>query len=351
MNGKERSLAVLNHCDFDRYPFFDILANDAAIEYYSGQKLTIENGRQVVHRALDNMVDATRWIILYPQKEEKIIASDGSIIEQKRWTAWYHRKFSLTLEAVIENVKEEIEFFSNPENILKEAEALDKRIEEVAAIRDELKNTFLFGNYLIKTGLQLYAGIGLELFSYFINDFPELFDLYMKKGTEFKIKVINQAKKISEFPAIFDCEDIASKNGPLFSPAVMKKWFFPYLEMLVDTYHKKGIKFIFHTDGNVMPILDDLVSTGIDGLNPLEVIAGMDLKKIRKKYKDLVMIGGIDCSQLLPYGTKQQVKNAVIHAITDAGPWYFPGSSTELHNSIPLDNIRIMVDTIREMKP
>ncbi|MCM8758335.1 MAG: hypothetical protein NC906_00985 [Candidatus Omnitrophica bacterium] len=43
MNSRERSLAVLNHLEFDRYPMFDILTNDAAIEYYSGEKLTFEN--------------------------------------------------------------------------------------------------------------------------------------------------------------------------------------------------------------------------------------------------------------------------------------------------------------------
>ncbi|HOK80619.1 MAG TPA: uroporphyrinogen decarboxylase family protein [bacterium] len=351
MNGKQRSLAVLNHQNFDRYPLFDILTNDAAIEYYAGKKLTVENGREVVHAALDNMVDATRWIIMYPQKEEKIVSEDGTIIEQRRWTAWYHRRFTLTLDDVVKNIKSEIEYFSNPENIEKEAIDLDKRIEQLLQIRDEFKNIFLFGNYLIKTGLQLYAGIGLELFSYFITDHSDIFDKWTNLGTEFKIQVIDRAKKVSEFPAIFDCEDLASKNGPLFSPEIMKKYFYPHLEKLIDAYHRKNVKFIFHTDGNVMPILDQLVATGIDGLNPLEVIAGMNLKEIRKRHKDLIMIGGIDCSQLLPYGTPQQVRQATIQAIRDAGPWYFPGSSTELHNNIPLDNIRAMVDTIRETKP
>lgn len=351
MNSKERCLAVLNHKDFDRYPLFDILTNDAAIEYYSGKKLTVENGKKVVHLALDNMVDATRWIIVYPQKEEKIIAEDGTIIEKKRWTTWYHKKFTLTLDDVVKMVKNDIEYFSNTENIQKEADALDNRIEELVKIRNEFKNIFLFGNYLIKTGLQLYTGIGLELFSYFINDYPELFDVYMKKGTEFKVNIINRAKRISDFPAIFDCEDIASKNGPLFSPLIMKTYFYPHLEMLIDAYHKKGVKFIFHTDGNVMPVLDELVATGIDGLNPLEIVAGMNLKEIRKKHKDLIMIGGIDCSQLLAFGTIEDVKKATRQAMMDAGPWYFPGSSTELHNNIPLENIKVMVDTVRETKP
>ncbi|MGB9641892.1 MAG: uroporphyrinogen decarboxylase family protein, partial [Candidatus Ratteibacteria bacterium] len=180
---------------------------------------------------------------------------------------------------------------------------------------------------------------------------PDVFDKWMNLGTEFKIQVINRAKNISAFPAIFDCEDLASKNGPLFSPEIMNRYFYPHLEKLIDAYHKKNVKFIFHTDGNVMPILEELVATGIDGLNPLEVIAGMNLKEIRRRHKDLIMIGGIDCSQLLAFGTKNQVRQATIQAIKDAGPWYFPGSSTELHNNIPLDNIRIMVDTVRETKP
>jgi len=350
MNGKERSIAILNHQNFDRYPYFDILTNDAAIEYYSGRKLTVENGRQVVHAALENMVDATRWIIMYPQKEEKIITDNG-IIEQKRWTAWHLKKFTLTLDDVVRNLKKEIEYFSDPDNIQKEADELDNRIEKIVEIRDEFNNVFLFGNYLIKTGLQLYTGIGLEIFSYLLADEPDVFDRWMNLGIKFKVEVIKKAKRVSAFTAIFDCEDIASKNGPLFSPVIMKKYFYPHLEQLVDAYHKKNVKFIFHTDGNVMPILDQLVSTGIDGLNPLEVVAGMNLKEIRKKHKNLILIGGIDCSQLLAFGTMQQVRIATQQAMKDAGPWYFPGSTTELHNNIPLDNIKTMVDTIREFKP
>lgn len=109
----------------------------------------------------------------------------------------------------------------------------------------------------------------------------------MNEGTEFKVKVINRAKKLQEFSAIFDCEDIASKNGPLFSPLIMKKYFYLHLEQIIDAYHKNNIKVIFHTDGNVMPILDELVATGIDGLNPLEVIAGMNLREIRKSTRIL----------------------------------------------------------------
>jgi hypothetical protein len=350
MNGKQRSLKILNHDgSLDRLPIYDTLTNDAVIEYYSGEKLTVENGPRVVHRAIDNMLDATRWIIIYPQKEEKILAPDGTVIDQKRWTAWYHRRFTLTLEDVVRMLKSDIEMTSDPANIQKEADALDERICQIAKIRDEFKNTFLFGNYMVKTGLQLYTGIGLELFSYLLADEPDLFDEYMERGTDFKIELVKRARHVSEFPAIFDCEDIASKNGPLFSPTVMRRYFYPHLERLVAAYHEKGVKFIFHTDGNVMPILDDLVATGIDGLNPLEVIAGMNLKEIRKRHKDLILIGGIDCSQLLPFGTTDQVRAATKQAIRDAGPWYFPGSSTELHDNIPLDNVKAMVDAVGEV--
>ena len=64
----------------------------------------------------------------------------------------------------------------------------------------------------------------------------------------------------------------------------------------------------------------------------------MDIKKIHDRYSKIVMAGGIDASELLPYGEPDEIRNAVRKAIEDSEGRILIGSSTELHDNIPLEN-------------
>lgn len=342
MTSIERSLNILNHRDVDRFPFFDLLMNDAIIEYYSGEKLTVENSEATTLKAVNRLLDAVRGVG-FPQEERTTEAADGTVITQQRWTSWHRPKLPLDQDAAVRLIKDTLKELK--ETAIDET-ALDKMIDNYFDLRARLPDTFLFGNFLQKTGIMsLYTRVGLEQFSYLMADNPELISNHMETETVRSVETISRLKRLEEIPAVFDCEDIAS-GRLLFSPDFLRKEFFPRLARIVDAYHQRGVKLIFHSDGNLMEILDDLAGCGIDGLNPLEVISGMDLAQIRKKYPDLILIGGIDCSQLLPFGTPDDVKKATKQAIRDASPWYFPGSSSELHNEIPLDNVKAMAETI-----
>jgi len=61
----------------------------------------------------------------------------------------------------------------------------------------------------------------------------------------------------------------------------------------------------------------------------------------------IFLAGGIDVSELMPYGTREEVKRGVIQAIKDAGygSGYFLGSTTELDNGVPAENIVTMIET------
>ena len=94
--------------------------------------------------------------------------------------------------------------------------------------------------------------------------------------------------------------------------------------------------------------MDGLVEAGIDGLNPIEVLAGMDVADLHRRYPDLFMTGAIDVSQLLPMGTPQQVYEAVCRAIDAAEGRIMIGSSTELNNKVPLENYLALRDAVLE---
>ncbi|MEM2960529.1 MAG: uroporphyrinogen decarboxylase family protein, partial [Candidatus Bathyarchaeia archaeon] len=90
------------------------------------------------------------------------------------------------------------------------------------------------------------------------------------------------------------------------------------------------------------------INAGFDGINPLEQTAGMDIGEVKAKYGDkLVLLGGIDCSQLLPLGSPQDVKRAVIKAIREGAPGsgYCLGSSGQIRPGTPLTNVATMFKT------
>jgi uroporphyrinogen decarboxylase len=146
--------------------------------------------------------------------------------------------------------------------------------------------------------------------------------------------------------AVFSGDDIAFKSGPLLNPKWFARHYFHRLARICRAYHAQGIKVLFHSDGNLNLLLDGLAEAGIDGLNPIEVLAGMDVAEIHRRYPRLFMSGAIDVSQLLPLGTPRQVYDTVCRTIEAAEGRIMIGSSTELNDGVPLENYLALRDAV-----
>ena len=100
-----------------------------------------------------------------------------------------------------------------------------------------------------------------------------------------------------------------------------------------------------------MEITNDLLHVGVDGLNPIEPLAGMDLGVLKQHYgKNLILVVGIDCSQLLPLGTPDQIREATKESLRVAAPGggFFIGSSIEIVTATPLENILVLYNACHE---
>ncbi len=97
------------------------------------------------------------------------------------------------------------------------------------------------------------------------------------------------------FDGAFLYNDMGYRNGPLFSPAAYMKTHFEADRMLFEYFRSKGMKTILHSCGRVEELIPMLIEAGLDCLQPLEVKAGMDAVKLKKKYGGrLCLMGGID---------------------------------------------------------
>ena len=146
-------------------------------------------------------------------------------------------------------------------------------------------------------------------------------------------------------------DDYADKNSTLMSPKHFKEFILPGLKRAVDAAHEAGAYVVKHTDGNIMGILDMIVDTGIDGLNPLEPQAGMDIGLIKEKYGDrIALVGNIDCGYLLSQAPVEEVRQVTRRTIEIAAPGggYCLSSSNSIHSSVKPENLMAMVETLRE---
>ena len=135
--------------------------------------------------------------------------------------------------------------------------------------------------------------------------------------------------------------DSAYVAGPMLSPKLFHEFITPTLEGQVRVFKKKGAIVFVHCDGNVYPILDDMVGTGIDGWHAIEPQAGMDIGYVKEKYGNRIcLLGNIDVSYTLPFGSEEDVAREVKEKIKVAAPsgGYILGSSNSIHRGVKPSN-------------
>lgn len=345
LHSLERVRTVIRGGQPDRPPLFELLRNSAVIRHFTGTELTVENGADLVYRAYAPAVDATRPMVKHPQREQTLTLADGRRQEIRRWTVWTeHRRFPDST-AYEREMRGRLAAYA-PAWTPADQRALDDALAAMAADRARLGEVFCFPGIPGPGLMGLYGEVGLEQFAYCLADCPDVAVELLEMNTLAAERWYRHLPEGHGIEAGFLGDDIAFKSGPLLNPDWLRAHYFPRLARTIAAAHARGIVVLFHSDGNLNPILDDLVAAGIDGLNPIEVLAGMDVGTIHRRYPRLFMAGGIDVSQLLPFGTPAQVRDAVRRAVDAAEGRLMVGSSTELNEEVPLANFLALREAV-----
>ena len=196
----------------------------------------------------------------------------------------------------------------------------------------------------------LWQGLGLGLLIKLIRKNKSKIKHYIELRAK---KLITAAKLNAEtdFDVFFICDDTALKNTTMLNPKYHRELIIPAYKQAVQILRKAGKYVCFHSDGFTEPYFDGLIEAGFSGVESLEPMAGMNLKHLKEEYGDkLCLIGNIDVSQLLPYGTKDDVLEAVKKCIRDAGEGggYMLSACTDITNSCKLDNVLTMISATKK---
>jgi len=148
---------------------------------------------------------------------------------------------------------------------------------------------------------------------------------------------------------IFGGGDFAGKNGPLYSPASFKRCMSPAVRKISAGCEEAGVWHMFASDGDLWPVADELYGNcGVHGYHEIDRRAGMDLNKLRDRFPDLRLMGGV-ASETLHIGTTEDVRDECLSSLEVAkrrGRIIVGVSNTVVAMS-PLENVDVMVGTLQ----
>ncbi len=172
-------------------------------------------------------------------------------------------------------------------------------------------------------------------------------------GRLFNEALVLAVEKYSLPPFAYTGQDICGANGPLMSPAMLREIYFPELKWCLEPAVAGGLRLIWHCDGNIMPILEDLMDLGIAGLQGFEEEHGVDYGRLcglqDLSGHPLIILGCVSVTTTLPFGTPEDVRQSVERSFTLAGPGrgHILSTTSSTLPETPLENIHAYFDHAR----
>lgn len=222
------------------------------------------------------------------------------------------------------------------------------RLNQIRALKKVAGKQFAivgscFGTMCIPDGEQINDFV-IDLFEN-SDMLKQRYEKMLMDGLELQEKLVDVG-----VDAILNPSDVAFNSGPFISPQHMDEFFFPYLNRWVENLNKHKVLSIWHTDGNILPIMDRTLQSKVSAIQCLDPLAGMDIVKIKKQLEEkLVLIGNIDCS-LLHSGPAEKIEEEVkrvVEGCKGTGGFVLSGCNA-IFKGIPPEHYQVMVDARRK---
>jgi len=140
--------------------------------------------------------------------------------------------------------------------------------------------------------------------------------------------------------------DYGFNQGPFISPKMFSEFVTPYLTEIVERIHELGVPALLHSDGDLRQILDQLVSTGLDGYQSIDPQGHMDIAEVKRVYGDRWVLMGNVKTALLQEVDEGPIREAVRYCMTCGKPGgrYIFSSSNCIFKGLPLESYHVMLD-------
>jgi uroporphyrinogen decarboxylase len=218
------------------------------------------------------------------------------------------------------------------------------QLDELASIlKDEgMKAIGVFGGVLDST----IWTMGYETFCYKLADDPKLVEAIEQRFGEFVYGVLKSSADYDCVGALWYVDDLAYTGGLRVNPAHLRRNVFPWMKKIGGLCRELNVPYLYHTDGDVTEVLDDIIGSGVNALHPIEPKC-MDIADLKRTVGDrLCLIGNIDLGSTLTLGTPENVDEEVKSRIRECAPGggYCVGSSNSVTDYVPIENYVAMLN-------
>lgn len=238
--------------------------------------------------------------LFYPQFKPVIVSEDEKYIDYIDLDGC-KRRFSKAQQVIPSGLDWPIKDWETWSKLKSERMNMDNIRDRLPSnwkeIADKYKNRdfpLALGGYPCGIFGTLTHLIGYENLFMFYYDKPDLIKDILERLTDIWIALWEEVLAYTDVDLCNLWEDISSGKGSMLSPSIMKEFVLPYYKKISSFLKSKKIKtFLVDTDGDCNELVPMFIESGVTGMYPMEVSAGMDVVSIRKKYPDFLLMGGI----------------------------------------------------------
>jgi hypothetical protein len=238
--------------------------------------------------------------------------------------------------------------FDDPKDRRRYFEAIDDQINSVA---DELNlglpsfvsrvsayaDDFCVFGSVCEPHEMIWRIMGTENVLIKLAEEPKRMAKFIERLGDFLVGIVQGQVAAAEgkLSGIYIWGDIAYDHGMFFSPAYWRDVYKPQLKRLCDAAHEMGLKTIYHGCGDASAVFEDMIEVGVDGYNPLEAKAGLDVVDLKRRFgRRWAFNGNIDV-RVLATNDRAKVRREILTKLNAAKAG---GYILQSDHSIP-DNI------------
>jgi uroporphyrinogen-III decarboxylase len=242
---------------------------------------------------------------------------------------------------------EELKWRLDPETPERFTGLLNLVIDMVQAADDKFTNAVVCGLFGTFRHLMGYTGMTVAM-----RRDPELLHAIARQWVHLNGTMIKKLREREPIDYIYFWEDMAYKNGPMISPRAFREFMSPYYREIIDSLKADtDIRaFGVDSDGNMWALLPLFTDAGINMMLPFEVNAGMDIRKVREEYPDLVIWGGIDKMALFhdENSIRKEIMEKVPPLLKSGG--YMPALDHVVPPEVSLENYETFLEIVRSLR-
>jgi uroporphyrinogen decarboxylase len=192
--------------------------------------------------------------------------------------------------------------------------------------------------------------VGTERVLFALIENPEWLTDIFNTCLDMDIALLDQVWKAGyTFDSVNWPDDMGYKYNQFFSLRTYRELVKPVHKRAIDWAHAKGVKVRLHSCGDINPFVPELVEIGLDGLNPLEVKAGMDPLHLKHTFGDkLLLHGGINAVLWDDTEAIEAEMRRVVPILKEKGGYIF-SSDHSVPSSVSLENFRYIVHLAKEL--